>query len=111
MNKTEQEEIYQKAISKWGYKAQLVMLMEECAELIQASSKMLRYFGQENKDPFWLCNFVEEMADVEIMIEQFKMMVNNQEEVENVDFIKNMKLSKLKEILYHEERVDEFKWQ
>ncbi len=42
MNKRERKKIYKEAIKKWGYPLQLNMLMEECAELIQATSKVLR---------------------------------------------------------------------
>jgi NTP pyrophosphatase (non-canonical NTP hydrolase) len=54
--------IYQKALLKWGFKNQSIMLMEECSELIQAVSKLHR---TGNPEPMY-----EEMADVRIMVEQ-----------------------------------------
>lgn len=45
---------------------QLMMLMEELAELIQATSKVVRYGDIES--------FVEEFTDVEIMMEQMRQM-------------------------------------
>lgn len=59
MNK---QELYEKAIDKWGFHTQSIILMEECAELIQAVSKLHRT-GNPNQ-------MFEEMADVRIMIEQ-----------------------------------------
>ena len=56
----------QMAIDKYGTQKQSMVAMEECAELIQAISKMQRK-GSLN-------NLIEEMADVLIMIEQLKMM-------------------------------------
>lgn len=56
----------QTAIVKYGTQKQSMVAMEECAELIQAISKMQRK-GNLN-------NLIEEMADVLIMIEQLKMM-------------------------------------
>lgn len=64
MRKTE---VYQKALTVWGFAAQVGMLMEECGELIVTSNHFLRYGA--NKIP----NMVEEIADVEIMIEQIKI--------------------------------------
>ncbi len=57
-------QLYNQAISKWGEVPQLMMAMEESAELIQAVSKLLRNkAGAEN-------HLAEEMADVTIMLEQ-----------------------------------------
>jgi NTP pyrophosphatase (non-canonical NTP hydrolase) len=36
------KQIYNKALQKWGFNAQSIMLTEECAELIQAVSKLHR---------------------------------------------------------------------
>lgn len=58
-----------KVVQKEGDK-QLVIAMEECAELIQAISKQLRY--GINFD-----NLAEEMADVAICLEELKLMYGN----------------------------------
>ena len=60
MGKTE---LYKQAENKWGKNFQLLMLMGECGELIQACSKQMR--GQ---DKFNIC-IGTEVADVEIMID------------------------------------------
>lgn len=52
-----------------GIEKQRRILQEECAELIQAVSKLERY-GETEKYTY---NFVEELADVSILIEQMKM--------------------------------------
>ena len=78
--------IYQKALLKWGFKNQSIMLMEECSELIQAVSKLHRY-GNPNK-------MYEEIADVEIMIEQIKQIYGEVGKKE----IKKHKINKLEKL-------------
>ena len=60
------EEMINRIADKYGKEPQLVMLMEECGELIQACSKQLR-----RKDKS-INNLIEELADVRIMIEQIE---------------------------------------
>lgn len=56
----------------YGIESQKLILMEECAELIQAVSKLTR--AENNGKPFEkiqaAVDMVEEIADVQIMIEQ-----------------------------------------
>lgn len=80
------EKLYREAIEKNGPLAQRIVAMEECAELIQAISKSLR--GKKN-------NLEEEIADVEIMLEQLKLMCNEK----LVEEIKESKLQRLKQRL------------
>lgn len=72
-----------KAIENFGPATQQVVAMEECGELIQAISKSIR--GAEH-------NVEEEIADVEIMIEQLKLMFDRKK----VEAIKQQKLYRLK---------------
>jgi NTP pyrophosphatase (non-canonical NTP hydrolase) len=65
-------EILTTAIRTFGEKAQEDVAIEECAELIQAISHKHR--GREH-------NIAEEIADVEIMLEQLKIINNCAEEV------------------------------
>lgn len=58
--------VLQAAINKFGKDQQLNMMIEECAELIQAINKYKRYGKIEN--------VLEEIADVQIMIEQMQMI-------------------------------------
>ena len=55
-----------KVIQAYPKEHQLMMLMEELAELIQATSKLVRYGDTEP--------FLEEFADVEVMLEQMRQM-------------------------------------
>jgi NTP pyrophosphatase (non-canonical NTP hydrolase) len=73
MNMTNIAKIKQIA-DHYSYNAQREMLIEECAELIQAAQKLKRV---EGKVPYpteaaFLRNFVQELADVSIMVEQMK---------------------------------------
>lgn len=63
------QSIISKSIEYYGEKIQSTVCMEECAELIQAISKMKR--GIDAKD-----NLVEEIADVLICIEMLKQLYN-----------------------------------
>ena len=61
------ENVYKQASDKWGEKAQIIVAIEEMAELTQALTKYLRTDQ--------LCdNIAEELADVEIMTEQLRLI-------------------------------------
>lgn len=82
----EKEQIYKDALKEWGPELQIVMVFEEMAELQKELSKNLR--GVENST-----SIAEEIADVEIMLEQMKALF----EVESqVDKFKMHKLGRLK---------------
>lgn len=63
---------FNQSIIRCGEEPQCRQAMEECAELIQAINKCIRY--PDRKD----ChnNLIEEIADVEIMLYQLKVMFN-----------------------------------
>lgn len=63
MNK---KKLYQKCLDTYGLPAQVLMLAEESSELSVASLHLLR----ANKTNF--DNFAEEIADVELMIDEMK---------------------------------------
>lgn len=69
------EEIYISAIRTFGAYGQERVAIEECSELIQAISHKHR--GREHNIP-------EEIADVEICIEQLKIINGCAKEVERV---------------------------
>lgn len=71
----EENEIFETAINVYGVISQENMAIEECAELIQAINKKHR--GMEHNIP-------EEIADVEIMLEQLKIANECHEEVEAI---------------------------
>lgn len=65
----------------YGYDVQSNQLIEECAELIQAVSKYRRALsGAENRGVVFsgavaFENLIEEIADVEVMLEQIKYLL------------------------------------
>ena len=69
------QEIFETAIKVYGVSNQENMAIEECAELIQAINKKHR--GMQHNIP-------EEIADVEIMLEQLKIANECHEEVETI---------------------------
>ena len=87
--------VYEKMIEKYGKKDQMLIAVEECSELQKAILKYLR--GR--------CNTIEiseEMADVEIMLEQLYMMLDNHDEVK---FFKEKKIERTSK-LYLENNKD-----
>ena len=68
MTNTDKDRILKQAIKQWGDQAQIDMMIEECAELIQALNKFRR--GKENS----LANVHEELADVQIMLDQMRLI-------------------------------------
>ena len=69
----------------YGWDAQSNMLIEECAELIQAVNKYKRANGSgqpmaEYHSSLVFDNLIEEIADVEIMLEQIKHLLKVPEE-------------------------------
>ena len=68
---------YSEAVSTYGKQSQLVMAMEEMSELTKELSKNIR--GEKN-----VSAISEEIADVEIMLEQLKVIYGNRAEVDRV---------------------------
>ena len=60
-------DIYKKAINTFGESAQMIVALEECSELQKEITKLLR--GKGNLE-----HLAEEMADVEIMLEQLELI-------------------------------------
>lgn len=80
----------------FGYEAQSNQLVEECAELIQAVIKYRRAAAKgEDEKLIALSNLVEEIADVEIMIEQIKHLLQIQDE--DILALKQFKINRTKE--------------
>ena len=65
MKKFEVNRLYEMAIKKWGADSQIAKAVEECAELIVALAK------NDSIDAI-----LEEMADVEIILAQLKLIYN-----------------------------------
>lgn len=88
------KDIYRMAIEKYGKTSQCIIAMEEMSELIKELSK--NYRGCDN-----ITSVSEEMADVEIMLEQLKLIFNNRAEV---DILKADKLYRLCERIFTESK-------
>lgn len=82
----------------YGYDTQSNQLIEECAELIQAINKYRRVkFGGQpvavDKKATVVENIVEEIADVEIMLEQLKYLLSIT--TEELNTIKQYKINRI----------------
>ena len=85
------EEIYQRAIDKWGADAQLTMLKEELAELIVALCKFGREINGTTK-----AHLAGEVADVELMLQQLHFIMRKEKEDYDWDFhVETSRLMKL----------------
>lgn len=62
-----EKETYQAAIDKYGAHHQMMMCIEEMSELTKELCKNMR--GRKNRE-----NIAEEIADVQIMLEQMKIL-------------------------------------
>lgn len=87
-------DLYAVAVKKYGKLSQLIMCMEEMAELTKELSKSIR--GADNS-----AAIAEEMADVEIMLEQLRLIYRNRSEVDTI------KADKLRRLAYRLEEVPE----
>lgn len=87
-------DLYVAAVKKYGKISQLIMCMEEMAELTKEISKSIR--GVDNSSAI-----SEEIADVEIMLEQLRVIYHNRSEVDTI------KADKLRRLAYRMEEVHE----
>ena len=78
-------EIYKRLREQNGDSAQLVVAIEELSELTKEITKCLRNKGNIDL-------LAEEVADVEIMVEQVKLIFNVQDKVEAARQIKLQRL-------------------
>lgn len=79
--------VCQRAVDAYGKEHQLIICMEEMAELTKELTKNLR--GRRN-----LQDISEEVADVEIMLEQVKVIFDLKEEVSEAKEAKLLRLQK-----------------
>ena len=78
----------------------LVITMEECGELIQACSKMIRSKGKTK----YLRNLQDEIGDVMTMIEIMKMNgLVTEEQIKDRMFLKEQKLMKWSKLFSDED--------
>lgn len=92
----ELKDLNRKVADFYGYEAQSNQLVEECAELIQAVNKYRRARGLGQATPVVFMeakdNLIEEIADVEVMLDQIKYLLK----VHEVDVVavKDRKMSR-----------------
>lgn len=82
MTKLEKEAIYRRAIDEYGPEVQTFKACEECGELIRALSRA-EITGE-------LDNLIEEIADVEVVIEQ-QMLISRSD----IEHVKEEKIKRL----------------
>ena len=92
---------YAEAVRAYGKQSQLVMAMEEMSELTKELSKNLR--GADNSKAL-----AEEIADVEIMLEQLKVIFRNRALVDRIRAGKLVRLSDRIITLYEGEITGQF---
>ncbi len=94
MNRKNRERLCDMALKLWGVEAQVDMAVEEASEFIKAICKARRVCGEIE----YLYLF-EEMADLEIMLEQMKQIFGCHEVVEEQ---KQRKLARLEKTIHEE---------
>lgn len=77
-------DVYEQAVQEWGREAQIMMAIEECSELIKELTKLYRGDTVDQNVP-------EEVADVEIMMEQMRVLFGDK----TVETYKRRKLDRL----------------
>ena len=80
------KDVYNKAKATWGIDAQVTKAVEELADLQKELCKFILDDGN-------MGNITEEIADVEIMIEQLKLIFENKKAVKVVKRAKIQRLS------------------
>ena len=75
-NRTERNDVYAKALKKWGVEMQATVAIEEMSEVIKEITKAMR--GELNRE-----HLAEEIADATIMLEQLRQMFNINDSVES----------------------------
>lgn len=94
------DELYDKALYRYGYDGQVLKLVEELSELIQILMKeQIQNEFKEHQNQFIKTKIINEWADVKIMMEQIERYYNADTsidftaEVEEMMFFKLQKLS------------------
>lgn len=102
MTVKQRKELYKQAINQNGLTMQTLVLSEECSELVKACSKLVRKQGNQKAN---IANLEEEIADVEIMIEQMKLYYGTKRC--HIEHIKKEKLDRLEWHLKQEQEPKE----
>lgn len=92
MTKKDEKELLKNCVKAWGVNSQLDMMVEECAELIQAINKYKRKQTFES-----IANIEEELVDVHIMLQQTAIIFLIPDK--KLSDIRNKKLKRVSELL------------
>lgn len=96
----EQElKLYDDALDLWGEQAQIMMVLEECGELIDAICKRIR--GRNE-----LSDVASEVADVQIMCAQMSRLIQR---TTNSDLVEIARVEKLQRLFQRVEKAKETK--
>lgn len=90
------KQLLERVITANGMNKQLDIAIEELSELIQAICKIKRRDSLSNESFAVKGNLAEEMADVEIVLAELKLMFDNEDDVKEW---KNYKLDRLEKRL------------
>lgn len=92
----ERKKLYKLALETYGRTAQVLKASEECAELSAAITKMAIWSLIETEVAIHdSAKVEEEMADVEIMLEQLRETLLPITSITNIEAIKERKLNRL----------------
>ena len=89
-----ERKVFQNALDTWGTDKQLLMLIEECGELVQAAAKYANGRGDYRLLIESLC---EEIADVQIMLDQITLAMPDG--IAYVQFARAAKMRRLRQRL------------
>jgi NTP pyrophosphatase (non-canonical NTP hydrolase) len=78
----DRQQIYKQILSQFGNTMQAIVAIEEMSELQKALCKYLR--GEQYFDEQYFANVREEIADVQIMLEQLKIVFDSDDTVEQI---------------------------
>lgn len=108
MTKNE-EKLCADIVEHYGFLAQTRILQEECAELIMAASKINRRYDDFKDGKItegkYLNNFIEELADVRIMLEQMNQALKKHYECD-YEYEIRRKLKRQKERMENEQHSE-----
>ena len=90
------KQLLERVITAYGMNKQLDVAIEELSELIQAICKIKRRDSISNESFAVKGNLAEEMADVEIILAELKLLFDNED---NVKEWNNYKLDRLEKRL------------
>ena len=82
MTENERSEILERAVRTYGPDAQLKMMIEEMSELTKAICKLWRTAPGSLDELHAKGSIIEEAADVQIMLDQIKIIVGDTKQVE-----------------------------